>query len=370
MGMATKRDYYEVLGIERNASDEDIKKAFRKLAFKYHPDHNKENDGGTAFKEVNEAYEVLSDREKRAMYDRYGHAASETGNGRGFESAEFSGFGDIFDAFFGGAANSSRQGPRAGADLQADLTLTFEEAAFGSEKSLKISRVESCSECRGTGSKAGTQPVRCTECEGSGQIRRVQQSIFGRFTNVTTCGRCKGEGTLVTDPCPKCKGAGRERIERTVNVKIPAGVDDGIQMSLRGQGDSGAKGGPPGNLFINLNVKPHEYFIRREDDIIYNLPLNFVKAALGDEVEVPGLSGKHKIKVPAGSQTGKIFRLKGQGITHVNKGGRGDQIVMLVVVTPESLNDKQRKLMKELGESLTESNMPSPEKWKEGLMSR
>jgi molecular chaperone DnaJ len=369
MGMAIKRDYYEVLGIERNATDEDIKKAFRKMAFKYHPDHNKEDDGGTAFKEVNEAYEVLSDRERRATYDKYGHAGTEQGLGRGFESAEFSGFGDIFDAFFGGATGSSRQGPRPGADLQADLTLTFEEAAFGAEKSVKISRVENCVECHGSGSKPGTQPVRCTECDGSGQIRRVQQSVFGRFTNVTTCGRCRGTGTIITEPCPKCKGAGRERVERIISVKIPAGVDDGIQMSLRGQGDSGALGGSPGNLFINLAVKPHEYFIRREDDIIYNLPVNFVQASLGDEIEVPGLSGKQKIKIPSGSQTGKVFRLKGQGITHVNRGGRGDQIVLLVVVTPESLNDKQRKLMKELGESLTESNMPPSEKWKEGLMS-
>jgi len=362
--MATKRDYYEVLGVDRNASDEEIKKAFRRLAFKYHPDHNQNDQSGEAFKEINEAYEVLSDREKRAAYDRYGHAGAENTFGRGFEGMDFGGFGDIFDAFFGGATTSTHQGPQQGTDQRIDLTITFEEAAFGCEKEVKISRVEHCSMCHGLGSKPGVDPVRCPSCNGTGQIRRVQQSIFGRFTNVATCNRCHGAGTIITEPCPKCKGSGKERVERVLEVNIPPGVDNGAQVVMRGEGDSGSRGGPNGNLFINLIVKPHPFFIRREDDIVYELPVNFIQAALGDEVEVPSLIGKAKIKIPAGSQTGKLFRLKGQGIAHLKRSGRGDQMVLLVVLSPESLNDKQRQLLKELGNSLTEANMPSREKWK------
>jgi molecular chaperone DnaJ len=363
--MATKRDYYEILEIDKNASDEDIKKSFRKLAFKYHPDHNQEDTSGEAFKELNEAYGVLSDPEKRATYDRYGHAGLENGAGRGgFDGMDFGGFGDIFDAFFGGATASTQQQPRQGADLRVDLTINFEEAAFGAEKKIDINRVEACSICRGSGAKPGTQPVRCVNCNGSGQVRRVQQSVFGRFTNVATCPRCHGEGTVVAEPCPQCKGVGRERFNRSLNVKIPAGVDDGAQVVMRGEGDAGSRGGSQGNLFIVLSVKPHEFFIRRGDDIIYELAVNFVQAALGDEVEVPGLAGKTKVKIPPGSQTGKAFRLKGQGISHVNRGGRGDQLILLVVVTPESLNDKQKNLLKELGQSFTQTNMPAKDKWK------
>jgi molecular chaperone DnaJ len=370
--MATKRDYYEVLGIDKNASDEDIKKNFRKLAFKYHPDHNKEDTSGEAFKELNEAYGVLSDPEKRATYDRYGHAGLEGSMGQGFQGMDFGGFGDIFDAFFGGATTATRQGPRQGADLKVEQTITFEEAAFGTERKIEVSRVELCSVCHGSGAKVGTQPVRCPNCSGSGQIRRMQQSVFGRFTNVTTCPKCYGEGTIVSDPCPQCRGTGKERARRTLSVKIPAGVDDGAQVIMRGEGDAGSRGGSQGDLYIVLSVRPHEFFVRRGDDIIYELPINFVQAGLGDEVDVPGLVGKTRIKIPAGSQTGKLFRLKGQGISHVNRGGRGDQIVLLVVVTPESLNDRQKQLLRELGQNLTPANMPGKEKWKswvEGLKS-
>jgi molecular chaperone DnaJ len=362
--MASKRDYYEVLGIEHNANDDDIKKAFRKMAFKYHPDHNQEDHSGEAFKEINEAYEVLSDHDKRATYDRYGHAGMEGGFNQGFNGMEFGGFGDIFDAFFGGSGTAASQASRKGADLRTSLTIEFEEAAFGTEKNIRISHVENCSLCHGLGSKPGSQPARCPTCNGAGQIRRVQQSVFGRFTNVTTCSRCHGEGSIITDTCPQCKGVGKERAESSLNVKIPAGVDDGAQIILRGEGDAGNRGGPSGDLYINLSVKAHPYFLRREDDIIYELALNFPQAALGDEVEIPSLSGKTKIKIPAGSQTGKIIHLKGQGIAHLKRGGRGDQIVVLVVVVPDSLNDKQRKLIKELAESFTPSNMPSGDKWK------
>lgn len=369
--MATnKRDYYEVLGIERNASDEEIKKAFRKLAFKYHPDHNREDSAHEDFKELNEAYEVLADHDKRSVYDRYGHADAEKSYGRGFEGMDVSGFGDIFDAFFGGANASARQGPQAGNDQKTNLTITFEEAVFGCEKELHISRVEHCSVCHGIGSKPGVNPTRCPVCNGSGQIRRVQQSIFGRFTNVATCNRCHGEGSIITEPCTKCQGSGRERVDRNISIKIPPGVDNNAQVVMRGEGDAGSRGGPNGNLFISLTVKPHAHFIRREDDIIYELAVNFVQAALGDEVEVPGLAGKTKIKIPSGSQTGKIFRLKGQGVAHLKRSGRGDQIILLTVVTPEQLNDKQRQMLKELGASFSGQNMPSAEKrknWLEGV---
>lgn len=363
--MATKRDYYEILGVDRNASEEDIKKAFRKLAFKYHPDHNTEDKSGEAFKEINEAYGVLCDRDKRAAYDRYGHAGVDNGMGRGFEGMDFGGFGDIFDAFFGGATSTaSRQGPQQGGDLRAAMTITFEEAVFGCEKDIKVHRVENCSNCHGTGSKPGTDPIRCPNCGGSGQVRRVQQSIFGRFTNVTTCSQCQGSGSIIKEACPQCRGSGKQRVERQINVRIPAGVDNGAQVMMRGEGDSGSRGGPSGNLFINVTVKPHEFFIRRDDDIIYELPVNFVQAALGDEVDVPGLAGKTRIKIPPGSQTGKLFRLKGQGVAHLQRSGRGDQLVVLVVLTPESLNNQQKNLLKELGNSLTGSNLPPKEKWK------
>jgi molecular chaperone DnaJ len=310
---------------------------------------------------------VLSDREKRAAYDRYGHAGMDNAFARGFEGMDFGGFGDIFDAFFGGASTSTRQGPQTGTDQRSELTITFEEAVFGSEKDLKVTRIEHCSVCHGLGSKPGVDPVRCPNCNGSGQIRRVQQSIFGRFTNITTCNQCHGTGTIIKEPCPQCRGSGRERVERTLNVRIPPGVDNGAQVVMRGEGDSGTRGGSPGNLYISITVKPHAFFIRRGDDIVYELPINFIQAALGDEVEVPTLVGKTKVKIPPGSHTGKLFRLKGQGISHVNRGGRGDQLILLVLVTPSSLNDKQRQLMKELANTLTPENMPPRDKWKDWI---
>ena len=362
--MATKRDYYEVLGVDRNASEEELKKAFRQLAFKYHPDHNSEQGAEEKFKEINEAYQVLSDAEKRAAYDRYGYNGAESVWGRGFASTDFGGFGDIFDTFFGGASTATRQAPQQGTDLSCDLTIDFEEAVFGCEKKVKMTRIENCATCHGIGAKPGTNPVRCPNCNGTGQVRRVQQSIFGRFSSITTCSRCRGEGTIITEPCPQCRGTGRERRERTITVNIPAGVDNGSQIRVRGEGDAGTRGGSPGDLYITISVRPHEFFIRNGDDIVYELPVNFAQAALGAEVEVPTVSGKTRLKLPAGSQTGKVFRLKGQGVPHVNKSSRGDQLVLLIVVTPESLNEKQRKLLKELGDSFGEANMPPPQRWK------
>jgi len=351
--MPIKRDYYEVLGIARNATDEEIKRAFRKLAFKYHPDHNREDEAEGKFKEVNEAYEVLSDPDKRAAYDRFGHGGAEGFFGRGFEGFDFGGFGDIFDAFFGRATTATRQAPRQGADLRYGTTITLEEAAFGTEKEIKISRTENCSLCQGVGCKPGSQLSRCPNCNGTGQVRRTQQSIFGRFTNITTCPQCHGEGRIITEPCPQCRGTGKEKRQRSILVKIPAGVDDGSQIRLRGEGDAGIRGGPSGNLYIAVSVEQHELFIRDDDNILYELPINFAQAALGTEVEVPTLDGEVKLKVPASSQTGKVFQLKNKGISHLHRNGRGDQLVRLLVVTPESLTEKQRQLFQELANSLS-----------------
>ena len=350
--MPIKRDYYEVLGIPRNATDEEVKKAFRKLAFKYHPDHNHEDGAEGKFKEVNEAYEVLCNPDKRAAYDRFGHGGPEGLFGRGFEGFEFSGFGDIFDAFFGGVTTATRQIPRRGADLHYNTTITFEEAALGCEKEINILRTENCSLCQGIGCKPGSQPTRCPSCNGTGQLRRVQHSIFGRFTNITTCSRCHGEGRIITEPCPQCRGTGKEKHQRSVSVKIPAGIDEDSQIRLRGEGQAGTRGGPSGDLYITLAIEQHDFFQRDGDNIIYELPINFAQAALGTEVEVPTLDGKTKLKLPASSQTGAVFRLKNKGIPHLHRRGRGDQLVTLRVVTPDSLTKKQRQLFQELADTL------------------
>jgi molecular chaperone DnaJ len=353
--MASKQDYYDVLGISRDASDSEIKTAYRKLAHQYHPDKNREAGSEDRFKEINEAYEVLSNPEKRDAYDRFGHGGDSI-FGQGFEGFGFDGVGSIFDAFFGGrTATSTRQAPARGSDLQSNVSITLEEAAFGIEKELNISRIEFCSQCHGVGSRPGTQPEQCSECNGSGQIRRVQQSIFGRFTNVTTCPKCRGEGKVITDPCPGCRGTGKEKFQRSIMVNIPAGVDNGSRIRLSGEGNVGARGGQPGNLYVNLNVREHEFFIREDDDIVYELPINFAQAALGTEVEVPTLHGDVKLKVPAGTQTGHVFQLKNKGIPHLRSRGQGDQLVVLKVLTPESLTKKQRQLFEELAREMSDS---------------
>lgn len=366
--MPTKRDYYEVLGIGRNATDEEIKKAFRKLAFAHHPDRNREDGAEEKFKEVNEAYEALSDPDKRSAYDQFGHGGLEGLFGRGFEGFNFGGFGDIFEAFFGGTTTATRQAPQHGADLRCGITITFEEAAFGCEKEINISRTENCSLCHGVGSKPGTQPTRCPNCNGTGQVRRTQQSIFGRFTTTATCSQCQGEGRIITERCPQCRGAGKEKHRRSIPVKIPAGVDDGSQMRLNGEGEGGSRGGPPGNLYVILSVEQHKLFTRDGYNIFYELPINFAQAALGAEVEVPTLDGTTKgttkLKIPAGSQTGEVFRLKNKGIPHLHRGGCGDQVVTLFVVTPDSLTKKQRQLLEELADSLGPADTPPPQKWK------
>jgi len=351
--MATKRDYYDVLGVSRDASEEEIKKAFRRLAFRYHPDRNKDGGAEERFKEINEAFEVLSDPAKRSAYDRFGHMGSQGFGARGFEGFDFGGFGDIFDAFFGGVSGTARRhGPQRGSDLKYNLSISFEEAVFGTERELEVVRTESCSLCRGSRAAPGTQPTRCPQCHGSGQVRRTQFSIFGQFVNVITCERCGGEGRIITNPCPQCKGSGSERRTRRVTIKVPAGVGSGSQIRLSGEGAAGVRGGPPGNLYVALKVGEHKLFRREGYDILYDLPINIAQAALGDEVEVPTVDGRVRLKIPSGTQTGRTFCLKEKGVPRLHNGGRGDQLVTIRVVTPRSLDENQKKLFQELARTL------------------
>ena len=351
--MATKRDYYEVLDVPRDATEAEIKKSFRRLAFKYHPDRNHEAGAAEKFKELSEAYEVLSDADKRDAYDRYGHDGANGLFGRGFEDFGFGGMGDIFEAFFGGATTSARRAPQRGADLRFGLTISFEEAALGCEKEVNIPRIELCSACQGSGTKPGTQPSRCPDCDGAGQVRRVQRSVFGRFINTATCSQCRGTGQIITEPCPQCKGTGTEKHKRRIMVRIPAGVDGSSQIRLSGEGNAGVRGGSPGDLYVALSVQEHEFFTRDGYDVLLELPVNVAQAALGDEIEVPTLHGESKLKIPGGSQTGKIFRLKGKGISYLRGNGHGDQLVRLRVVTPDTLTKEQRQLFEKLAETLT-----------------
>ena len=345
-------DYYSVLGVDRNASADDIKKAFRRLAMQYHPDRNHETGAETRFKEVNEAYEVLADQEKRTAYDRFGHAGVGANGAAGFEGFDFGGFGDIFDTFFGGSMRRKQRGPQRGADARASLTIDFEEAVFGCEKELEVSRHESCAACNGSGATAGTQMERCSTCGGSGELRRTQSTLFGQFVNVAPCDRCHGEGAINPHPCPACRGTGREKKARKLVVKVPAGVDHGAQLRLTNEGEVGAKGGPAGNLYVALNVRPHEYFVRDDDNIILDLPVNVAQAALGAEIEIPTLDGAQKVNIPAGTQSERVFTVRGRGVPHLRQQGRGDMHVRVRVQVPTGLTDEQRRLLKELGDSL------------------
>ncbi len=350
-----KRDYYEILGVSRNASSEEVKKAFRRLAMKFHPDRNKEAGAEARFKEIGEAYEVLSDGEKRAAYDRFGHAGLQGFEaGRPFEGFDFGGFGDIFDAFFGGttSARRARQAQR-GADRRADIEIDFQDAAFGCEREIEVERIERCGRCGGAGSEPGSQPARCRTCEGTGQVQRVSRNFFGQFVNIATCSQCRGEGRIITEPCRECRGAGRERQRRALLVKIPAGVNDGSRMRLSGEGDAGANGGGPGHLYLNINVRPHPFFQRDEDDLVYDLPMNPAQAALGFEAEVPTLDGDPvALKIPSGTQNGRVFVLKGKGVPRLHASGRGDLLARAGVVIPTELSDEQRELLRRLAESL------------------
>jgi molecular chaperone DnaJ len=347
--MNAKRDYYEVLGVPRNATDDDLKKAFRRLARQFHPDVNKDPEAETKFKEINEANDVLSDPQRRAAYDQFGHR----GLGNGFNQSGYEGFGglgDLFETFFGGVASgpSARRTVERGADLRYDLTLTFEEAIFGTEKQLEIPRMETCGTCKGSGAKPGTTPVRCPACGGSGEQRRTQQSIFGQFVNVVPCDRCRGEGRIITEPCFDCKGSGRLREVRKLSVKVPAGVDEENRLRLTGEGEAGPRNGGRGNLYVVFHVKKHDTFERLGKDIRMTLPLSFSQAALGDDVDVPTVDGPAPLKIPAGTQSARRFRLRGKGVPILDGNGRGDQLVDVIVVTPTDMSAKERELFKEL----------------------
>ncbi|SDF74758.1 molecular chaperone DnaJ [Sporolituus thermophilus] len=363
----SKRDYYEVLGVPRTATEDEIKKAFRKLARKYHPDVNRDNpkEAEEKFKEINEAYEVLSDPERRAQYDQFGHAAFDPGQGAG--AGGFSGFGgfgaggfsDIFDMFFGQAGFGARHtGPEKGADLRYDLEISFEEAAFGVEKEIQVPRTEECPTCHGSGAAPGTHPETCPQCRGTGQQQIVQNTPFGRMVNVKTCTRCRGEGKIVRTPCKDCQGRGRVRNKRTIKVKIPAGVDSGSRLRVAYEGEAGVRGGPPGDLYVYIFVKPHKLFTREGSDVICEVPISFVQAALGDEIEVPTLDGKVSLKIPEGTQSGTTFRLKDKGIPHLRGHGRGDQHVRIKVVTPKNLTERQRELLMEFARASGENINP------------
>ena len=358
--MAEKRDYYEVLGLQKGASEDEIKKAFRKLALKYHPDKNPgDKEAEEKFKELNEAYSILGDPEKKAKYDQFGHAGVDPnagfGGAGGFEG--FGGFEDIFDMFggmFGGgrAGGARRNGPRKGRDLQHAMTITFEEAAFGTEKKVKLNKRVKCTHCDGSGAEPGTSKSTCPKCGGTGQITRNQQTPIGTFQTSTTCDRCGGTGEIIETPCKECGGTGKIKKSVTLSVKIPAGVDDGSVITLRGQGEPGEHGGPEGDLHIVLRVKPHKLFKRIGNDLQIEIPITFEQAALGDELVVPTLNEKVKYKIPAGTQPGTIFRLKGKGI-HPEKFGRnGDLYIKVNLEVPNKLNGKQKEAIKKMAKEV------------------
>jgi molecular chaperone DnaJ len=353
--MADKRDYYEVLQVSRNATEAEIKKAYRTLALKYHPDRNRDNGAEETFKEINEAYEVLSNPERRASYDRFGHAGVN-GAGVGGDPFGFGGspFGDIFESFFGGGASTSRRRSTQtrGNDIQVSVQLTFEEAVFGAEKNVEVDRLETCSACHGSRMKDGKTPPPCPQCNGSGEVRRVQQTILGQFMTAGPCPTCQGEGVQITEPCEVCRGRGRTHQYRTISVTIPAGVDDNATLRLSGQGEDGPSGGPAGNLYVKIRVQPHKFFERHGKAIHSQVGINVAQAALGDEVEIDTIDGPVVFRIPAGTQSGQQFRLRGKGVPELRGSDRGDQIVTIHVVIPKKLNDEQRELFETLAGSL------------------
>lgn len=358
----TKRDYYEVLGVSQTASSEEIKKAFRRLAREYHPDVNKDAAAADMFKEINEAYEVLSDSQKRAIYDRFGHnmPGGMGGGGAGFDPFDgFGGsdaFGTIFETFFGGgfSGGRSQRGPQRGADLRYHLTLSFEEAVFGCEKDIEFRRLETCTSCQGSGAEKGTEPVKCSRCNGTGELR--QRSPLFNMVTVTACDQCNGTGKVIPVPCQMCRGEGRVRQTRNITVKVPAGVDESSQIRISGEGEPGPRSGPRGNLYVTLSIQPHEFFVREGNDIILELQLNVAQAALGDEIAVPTVDGEEHVKIHAGTQTGHVIRLRGKGVPYLRQGGRGDQLVVTRVMVPEKLTDEQRRLFQELAKTLETVN--------------
>jgi molecular chaperone DnaJ len=361
--MTTKRDYYDVLGVGRSATKDEIKKAYRRMARQYHPDVNSEDGADERIKEINEAHDVLSNERSRAAYDQFGHAGVSGSGGAGYN--DFSGFGgvaDIFEEFFGGSFGSRRRtGPRRGADLRYDLRISFEEAVFGVEKEFEVRRPEFCGHCHGNGAEPGTSPVRCENCNGTGEVRQMRQSFFASMVNVTACPVCGGSGETIPTPCTVCNGRRQVEQVRTMSVKIPPGVDNDTQIRLSGEGAPGVQGGPPGNLYVILHVLKHEYFQRRGDDILLELEINVAQAALGDEITVPTVDGSENITIPAGTQSGKVFRLRARGVPHLRRAGRGDQLVVAQVAIPKKLTPEQEELFLKLAETLGKEVIPQRE---------
>ncbi|WP_373892855.1 molecular chaperone DnaJ [Virgibacillus natechei] len=346
----SKRDYYDVLGVDKDSSKDEIKKAYRKLAREYHPDVNKEDDAADKFKEAKEAYEVLSNEQKRAQYDQFGHAGAQN-QGFGGGAQDFGGFGDIFDMFFGGGGRSrDPNAPQQGSDLQYTMTLEFEEAIFGKETDIRIPKEESCDTCNGSGAKPGTKVNTCSHCNGSGQLNTEQNTPFGRVVNRRVCHHCNGTGKIIPEKCTTCGGSGKVKKHNKIHITIPAGIDEGQQVRITGKGEAGVNGGPPGDLYVLVQVKPHDFFEREGDHIYCEIPLNYAQAALGDEVEVPTVHGKVMLKIPAGTQSGKTFRMKGKGAPNVRGYGHGDQNIIVKIVTPTKLSERQKELLREFNE--------------------
>ena len=364
--MADKRDYYEVLGISKGASEDEIKKAYKKMARKYHPDLNPDNkEAEEKFKEVNEAYEVLSDPNKKARYDQYGHAGVDPNfgaGGAGFDgSFDFGDLGDIFGSFFGGGfggggRRTNPNAPQRGESIRLSLTISFEEAAFGCEKEVTVERMEQCGTCSGSGCAAGTTPEVCPDCHGSGQVQVRRQTPMGVFATTSPCGRCGGKGKIIHQPCPDCRGTGAVRKRKTIKASVPAGIDNGQTISIRGQGHAGKNGGPAGDLLITITVRPHELFRREGTSVLCEAPITFAQAVLGAELEIPTIDGKVKYDLPEGTQSGTTFRLKGKGIPSINGRGRGDQYVTVYIETPRNLNKEQKDALKKFAETMGDNN--------------
>lgn len=357
----SKRDYYEILEVSRTATDQEIKSSYRKLALKFHPDRNHgDKKAEERFKEAAEAYAILSDSDKRARYDRFGHAGVG-GGAQGFDPSQFTGFEDIFGGLgdiFGFGGGSRRSGPQRGADLRYDLEIKFEQAAKGAETHIQIPRHETCGSCKGNGAAPGTSPATCPQCRGTGQLRYQQ----GFFTVARTCGQCRGAGKVITKPCPECKGAGTQEQQRKLTVKIPAGIATGQRLRLAGEGEAGALGGPPGDLYVVVYVREHEFFQRDGNDLHCTVPLAFTTLALGSEIKVPGIDGDETVKIPESTQTGSTFRLRGKGMPDVSGRGRGDLLVTVQAITPKKLSKEQKKLLEQLAATLPEQKVKPQER--------
>jgi len=354
-----KRDYYEVLGVSKGAGEDEIKKAYRKLARKYHPDVNQDDpQAEKKFKEINEAYEVLSNSQKKAAYDQFGHAANDPnfGNGADFSGfgGGFEGFGDIFDMFFGGGGRQQRNGPQRGADLRVDLEVEFKEAAFGKETTIELPRTETCPVCNGNRAKPGTPIKTCPTCKGSGQVQSVQNTAFGRFSTVRACNQCQGTGKIIETPCSECMGRGTVRRQRKIKIKVPPGVDTGHRLRVSGEGEAGERGGAPGDLYVYIRVRPHRRFKRHGDDITLEASISFTQAVLGGKINVPTLDGAAELKIPEGTKTGTMFRLKGKGFPHLRGYGHGDELVRVEIKTPNKMSPAQKEAVRKLAEAFGE----------------